>query len=143
MPKRYHIRLIRARRAYILREIVEVLGVHIRTVQDWVKSGLPVLEGSHPRLVLGHQLREFLTVQQKKRKTSLAEGEIYCLVCKIGVRPKKIQILRKDKRIGHDKRMIIFRGQCPVCGRSVNRFGSEPWAETVSEIEFSNKGAGD
>lgn len=137
MKKNYRIRLIWGKRSYYSWEIAELLGVHIRTVQDWVKSGLPILEGSRPSMVMGADLKKFLIDKQRKRRILLNEGEIYCLVCKKGVEPTDLTKTWTNRKIGHNKQSIEFIGTCPDCGRKIVRFGAELWDKPIfSESVF-------
>ena len=67
MRRKLNPRLISLRREYSFKEIAQIFGLHIRTVQKWPKHGLKILDGTlSPILVLGSDLKEFL-----KEKISL------------------------------------------------------------------------
>ena len=125
MAKSYKLNKIKYRRSYNFSEISKLLGVHISTVRDWRKNGLETLTGTqNPYLVMGEQLKSFLHAKQSKRKTSLKSNEIYCLVCRKGVVPIKVQEVANGI-VGSNKKSVMLKGMCPNCKRKVNRIGAK------------------
>lgn len=126
MKKRYRLNLIRAKRSYTVKEAGELLDVHIRTVQSWVKSGLRILDGARPYLMMGHELKSFLARETKKRKRPLEEDEFFCVRCRVAVKASHVESTSTGKTMGRDKLAVILKGLCAVCGGKVNRFSTAP-----------------
>ena len=58
-------------RSYDVADIAKLFDVHRNTVRSWLKQGLRAIEGLWPTLVLGAELRRFLTEKQGKRTRRL------------------------------------------------------------------------
>ncbi|MBC2776732.1 helix-turn-helix domain-containing protein [Parasphingopyxis marina] len=83
MPgKRINPRLPKVHRAYAVDEAARLLGVHKNTIWTWVKSGLPTIDKSRPALMLGSDLREWLSQRRKAAKQPCPPGTIYCMKCR-------------------------------------------------------------
>lgn len=121
MQKRYDLRKIKSKRSYSFNELSELLGVHIRTVQDWKKQGMGIIEGSKPFLVLGAKATEFLY----KPKLEIKENEFYCLKCKKAVNAENVKKIYRNEKYKNGREAIKLQGNCVVCGAKVNRFDSE------------------
>jgi len=122
-----------------MKEIADVLKVHVRTVQNWHKSGLkPIDENSCPLLFLGSTVREYLKAKQKSTKNKLNENEIYCVKCKVGVIPKSdtIAIINTNKKVGKNALLLIIKGICPECSTKIGRFTS---TNSISETPWNVK----
>jgi len=121
MPRRLNWRRIKIHRNYKICEAADVLGVHKNTVRNWIKyEGLPALTDQRPHLILGRLLRDFLIERDRKRKTPLKAGEIYCVACHSPKRPAGAMvdfILRSDTS-------GVLRGICPDCDRFIHRHAS-------------------
>jgi excisionase family DNA binding protein len=126
MKKRYRLNLIRAKRSYTVKEAAELLSVHVRTIQCWIKGGLRVLDGSRPFLMMGHELKSFLAVETQKQKRPLSADEFYCVRCRAAVKASGVETFPTDKTMGRDKLAVILKGLCAVCGGKVNRFSTIP-----------------
>ena len=84
MSKRHpNPRLAKIHRNHTVEEIAELYRVHKNTVRAWIKEGLPTIDDRRPTLVLGCDLRDFLTVRRQKNKRPCQDGEIYCLRCRV------------------------------------------------------------
>jgi len=80
--------LAKIHRNYSVEEVAMLCGVHKNTVRQWIKSGgLSVLDDQRPMLILGRELREFLTKKKTKNKCTLKPGEIYCVRCRTPMSP--------------------------------------------------------
>lgn len=123
MKKRYSLRNIRDRQVYTTREASKALGVHLGTVQGWVRAGVETVENS--RLFTGRALKSFLQTQADKRRFAIGPSEFPCLRCRKGVVPLEVQRVDLNKAMGIGKRAIQLKGNCPVCGGKVNRFAYE------------------
>jgi len=126
MKRTYRLNLIRAKRSYSVKDASDLLETHVRTVQGWIKDGLKVLEGSRPYLMMGHDLKAFLTEKTRKRKRPLAEGEFYCFRCKAVVTAVQVERVETGKVMGHGQVGVALKGACAACGGKVNRFSALP-----------------
>ncbi len=127
MPKKHLYKKIISNRIYDFKMIAELLKIHVRTVQTWHKDGLVVTnEASHPYLVMGYDLKQFLINRNSSRKVKLNEDEFYCLKCRCSTRSDRESLHYEctNKRVGKDKLQIIIHGKCITCGSEVNRFSS-------------------
>ena len=124
----YNVRVFRSKRAYSFAEIAEMLGTHIRTVQNLRKEGLPILEdGTKPFLVMGQDIRNFLTERVRKRRKPLKVGEFLCPRCRQPrkSRPEKLTVEITGRRLGPKYKQVLLRGVCEVCGLSLLLFSSD------------------
>ncbi|TAJ24768.1 MAG: DNA-binding protein [Nitrospirae bacterium] len=69
-------------RPYDVADIAKLFEVHRNTVRSWLKQGLRAIERVWPTLVLGAELRRFLTEKQGRRKRRLQDGQMYCMPCR-------------------------------------------------------------
>lgn len=69
-------------RSYDVAEIASLFEVHRNTVRSWLKHGLRAIEGVWPTLILGAELRRFLTDKYSRRKRRLEPGQMYCMRCR-------------------------------------------------------------
>lgn len=124
VKKRYSLNVIRAKRSYSVIEAAEALGVHIRTIQSWIKRGLHILDGSRPYLIMGHAVKSFLTAEAQKQRHQLGSGEFFCFRCRKAVVGSQIQTISTGKTMGRNKESVIFKGVCTTCGGKVNVFST-------------------
>ena len=83
MSKRHpNPRLAKIHRNYTVEEVAVVFGVHRNTVREWVKRGLPTNDSRRPMLILGADLRAFLSARRMKNKRPCQPGEMYCMRCR-------------------------------------------------------------
>lgn len=75
-------RLAKSHRNYTVEEAARLWGVHRQTVRAWLKAGLQPIEGGRPTVILGPELRRFLTSRRAARKRPTPPGMIYCLRCR-------------------------------------------------------------
>jgi hypothetical protein len=109
-----------------VREAAALLKVHIRTVQSWIKSGLRILEGSRPFLIMGHELNTFLATALQKQKQPMKPDEFFCFRCHARVKACHVERVFSGKTMGHDKMSVRLKGFCAVCGGKVNRYDVVP-----------------
>jgi hypothetical protein len=114
------IRRIKSAATYSTQEIVELLGVHCRTVHCWHREGLQRIDSRRPFLVLGSELSAFLKSRFSFQRRKCAEGELYCMRCRSPQRPQDGCV---TVRYLNDRRTIIA-GRCAKCGGRMNQFGS-------------------
>lgn len=76
-------RRIKKHRTYEYAKAAAALGVHSRTVQQWVKrDGLTVYDAQRPHLILGADLIAFLRERKARRKKPTAMHQLYCFRCR-------------------------------------------------------------
>lgn len=125
MAKTYNLRRIRNKRSYSFKELADLLGVHVRTVQAWYKEGMPIIEGSqYPYLVLGIDAKAYLKELKSKRQLKLQAGECYCVSCHKAVTSLDVKIQSNNRKMGEGKESVSLIGKCPLCQNKVSRFDS-------------------
>ena len=132
MRKRLNPRYISPNREYSFEEIAQIYGLHIRTVQNWQKQGLKVLEGTlSPILVLGSDILEFFKERDEKCKKPTKEGEYYCTRCNESraSAPNEVNLIPTKKRTGRGKKQYRITGICEVCSCPLNRITNEDQIE--------------
>jgi transposase len=127
MTRKYNPRLIKKRHTYTVREIADLLGMHIGSVRRWIVAGnlIPIEGGSVPYLIYGENLVEFLAKKKQKRKCPLQPDEFYCMKCHCARKstPTDLSIAYTANKIGkHNKYVGIRNGKCEVCGAKMFRF---------------------
>ena len=130
-------RLFKARRAYSFEEIARILHTHVRTVQVWRSDGLKILpDNGKPFLVMGYDLRAFLTERLRSRKMPLKAGEFYCPRCRMPRRsqPNRLSAVATGRRLGPTHMQVILRGVCEICSQRLTLFSSEQKTARWTEI---------
>ena len=136
MSKKYEARKIKTKRSYTFKEIADLLGLHIRTIQSWHTDGMLTLEGSNnPYLVMGIDVQNYIKQQKLKHKVNLKSNEFYCVSCRQAVIPAKVYKYIGNIMMGGHKHSIRLNGQCPNCNHIVNKFTTE----TQPILDDSNK----
>jgi len=82
MPKQARLNGIKSYRCYTMDEAAEVTRVSPRTVRNWAKEGLRLLDCARPVLIRRDELRQFITNQRADRKVTLGLDEFYCCPCR-------------------------------------------------------------
>lgn len=134
MAKKFNTRLIKTRESYTTKDISKLLNVHPKTVQLWVKEGLPSIT-EKPIFVKGFKLKAFLDNKQQKRKCKLEADEFYCIKCRKAVRPndKVVWLELTGKTLGRNNlREIVIKGVCDECLTRINRFAHEGLLEQIT-----------
>jgi uncharacterized protein YjcR len=137
MSKNLNLRLIKQRESYLLKQISELLNVHMRTVQAWKQEGLPTINDEKPFLVMGYDLKEFLSKKIKNRKTKLQANQFYCTKCRKAARStnNEVWIEVSEKTIGKQGfKSFVIKGICEVCNSKLNRFSHEGKLEEIKNI---------
>lgn len=116
VSRRHDPRRARSYRSYDAGQLRQLFGVGHTTVWRWQKLGLEPIPGSRPRLFAGSVVAEFIRALNSPRQP-LAPGEIYCVACKVPVRPLD-GIVRLLPRTVTSSDLV---GTCPRCGRQVFR----------------------
>jgi hypothetical protein len=104
-------------RSYNVAQIARLFGVHRNTVRHWMQDGLAMIEGIYPTLVLGAELRRYLTERRSRRKQPTPLGHIHCVGCRGPRRPAlgMVDYLPRSPTNGN------LQGICPTCGAILNR----------------------
>ena len=82
MPKQARLSGIKSLRCYTKAEAAALVGVSTRTIGNWTRDGLPLLDASHPPLIRGDDLRDYIAAKRESRKVSTGLCEIYCAPCR-------------------------------------------------------------
>lgn len=120
MAKRLNPNKIKIHRSYSVSEAANLLDVDKRTVRNWIKSGLPIVDNCRPVLILGTDLKLFIRLSRKANKRKCNPSEIYCMRCR---EPRMIapQSAKFIPEIGGIGRVFAL---CCECGSKVNRYFS-------------------
>jgi hypothetical protein len=123
MSRHPNYRLVKMHRNYTVEEIAGLLNVHKNTVRGWTRQGLPTIDRQRPTLILGSILSRFLQDRRQRGQKHCAPGEIYCVKCRLPVRPAgdMAEYLAKTATWG------VLRGICPRCESLIHRLVS--WAK--------------
>jgi len=116
--KKPNVSLIHTSRTYTLKEVAERFNRDVATVRNWVKEGLPVLQGTTPRLIDGAELKVWLKARQAKRKRPCGLGKLYCCKCCEPRLPDPSTVETEGAVIAAT---TLIRGKCQVCGTSMHQ----------------------
>ena len=133
-------RLVKIHRNYTVEEIAQLLKKHKNTVRNWIRDGLVVIDDRRPTLVLGSTLVNFLKERRERNKTTLKPGEIYCVRCRLAVKPagKMADCVPVTDAVGN------LRGICPRCDLLIHRRVSLAKIDYVKgDLEITIELAGD
>lgn len=136
MSKTYKTKNIKTRESYTTKRIAQEIGVHQRTVQEWIKQGLIPIENSRPYYFMGYELKKFLEGKLGKRKTKLQADEFYCTKCREAVRPtdNDAWLVISQRTIGKQGfKAITIKGICENCNSKINRFSHSGNLEAIKE----------
>lgn len=137
MSKTYVIKNIKTRESYTTKRISQEIGVHPRTVQEWVKEGLKPIENSSPYYFMGYEIKRFLEEKLKSRKIKLNPDEFYCTKCRKAVRPtdKDVWISVSSRTIGNQGfKATTVKGICENCNSRINRFSHTGRVDEVKRL---------
>jgi hypothetical protein len=121
MPaRRINPRRIKLHRPYSVEEAALALGAHKNSVRGWIRDGLPVVDGSRPVLILGHELRAYLERKRKSAKRPCSPGTLYCFKCREPRAPAMgmVEATRRNATTANLKAI------CDVCGTFIHRNAS-------------------
>jgi len=128
--------LIKAKRTYSVAQLAETLRIHPRTVQGWIRQGLPIIgKDGNSYLMLGEDIKQFLRDRRQKQKRPLKTGEFYCAKCRQPRKslPNRLEVIITDKRLGKTSRQAFIKGNCEVCYTSLTLFSSDKKAQEWQE----------
>jgi len=110
-------RLVKIHRNYSVEEVAKLLHIHKNTVREWIRRGLPVIDGRRPILILGSALAGFITSRRRNNKRPCAPGQIYCVRCRC---PQHPAFGKADyKPITATSGNLV--GTCPACKAHIYR----------------------
>ena len=110
MPKQARLSGIKSYHCYTKAEAAALVGVSTRTIGNWTRDGLQLLDASHPPLIRGDDLRSYIAAQRSDRKVKTDLCEFYCLRCRKGRSPAAKMA---DCKIDGNKAMLT--ALCDVC----------------------------
>ena len=110
-------RRIKIHRSYTISEAAERLGVHKNTVQHWLKSGLPHIREPRPVLILGQDLKHFLSDRRQKARKPCPVGHLFCLKCREPRRPAAQMLDYEPITLTSGN----LRGICEICETLIYR----------------------
>lgn len=82
-------RLAKIHRSYAVDELARLLGIHRKTVREWIKVGLPTIDDRRPMLIQGTAVRDFLSNRRARDKRPCGPGQLYCLRCRVPREPSE------------------------------------------------------
>jgi hypothetical protein len=140
MSSRNNPNSVKIHRSYTVIEVSETLGVHPKTVRNWIRVGLPVVDEKRPLLIIGADLRIYL---KQKRKTYMHRCEVhemYCFKCRQANNPsiETLQFIAKPAG------MAQMAGRCEECGCKANKYVSwrdvnQIWLELGGKLPIAEK----
>ena len=131
---------IKIHRSYVVMEVSATLGVHPKTVRNWIRAGLPVIDETRPLLIQGADLKLYL---KQKRNTYLHRcelDEMYCFKCKQPEKP----ILESLEFIAKPAGMAQMTGCCVECQQWANKYVSwrdvnQIWTDLGGKLPIAEK----
>lgn len=117
MKRTYDTRRIKSNRSYTVAQLADLLRVNPRTVHQWIKQGLPVIDGHHRKMVHGPTAQGWLKEKQAARRWTCEPGELPCFKCK---GPRTINP-GSFKIITNNTLRIRVEGTCTACGQTIGR----------------------
>jgi excisionase family DNA binding protein len=116
--------------SYTVAEAAALFSVHRNTVRNWIRRGLRTVSAGRLVLILGSELRDYLTRTKAQRRTRCGAGAMYCLKCRGPRRPpaELIEIAATTATAAN------LRGLCPECGTFMHRRAS---LERLAECGFA------
>ncbi len=137
--RRHNYHQIKGNLSYTFNEIAQKLNFHLRTIQQWKKCGLKIIdENSRPYLVLGPELKRFLKQKSAGRKHKLSDTEFFCMKCRLPrkSKPEMIQLEYNGKIIGKNQKQVIISGLCKECNSRLIRFSTESKSEEFRKLSM-------
>jgi hypothetical protein len=140
MSSRNNPNLIKIHRSYTVIDVSETLGVHPKTVRNWIRAGLPVIDESRPLLIQGADLKLHLKQKRKTCQHRCELNEMYCFKCN---RPKEPSI-NSLEFIAKPAGMAQMTGRCGECGKRANKYVSwrdvnQIWTELGGKLPIAEK----
>ena len=118
--KKLNPNLVKIHRSYTVEEAANTFSVHKRTVRNWIKSGLPIIDDRRPLLILGTDSKIYIRQQRKRNRSQCKPSEIYCLRCREPNRPSSSTVMFVQESGGVGR---VF-ARCSKCNSKVNKYFS-------------------
>jgi hypothetical protein len=120
-------RLAKIHRSYSVEEVSRLFGIHKNTVRNWLRQGLEPIDDHRPIVILGLELRRFVTDRRARARLTCGPGRIFCLPCRA---PKTPAGNMADCIVVSETRGTL-RGICPDCDRMIYRRVNPKKLDTV------------
>ena len=111
-------RRVKAHMSYTLEEAADCLHVHVQTMRQWIKRGLPVARDRFPMLMRGRDLIAFLCERKARSQRSCKPGEAW----------PRLRCREPRRFAGDEARYEPLRGDagriagyCATCNCRMNR----------------------
>ena len=140
MSKRFNPNRIKINSSYTVKDISEVLGVNPKTVRNWIRVGLPVIDDKRPLLIQGADLKLYLKQKYKTYLHNCELNQMFCMKCKEPKEPNVESIHFIAKPAG----MARMTGCCGECGIRSNKFVSwrdvnQIWTDLGGNLPIAEK----
>lgn len=86
MARRFKSQGVKRLRSYTIEEAAEAVGASDQTIRQWIRNGLPAFTEKRPFLIMGSDLKAWLSKGADAIRPKLEIGEFYCLRCKKAVK---------------------------------------------------------
>lgn len=127
MSRRNTISRIKGNRNLTVIDVSETLSVHPKTVRNWIRAGLPVVDTNRPLLINGSDLKVYLKQKRNAIRFNCGKHEMSCFRCQGAAKPSIESVLFIAQPAG----MALMKGVCEECGCKMNKYVS--WRD-VNEI---------
>lgn len=104
-------------RSYDVCELADRLGVHKNSVRQWIKAGLPIIDGERPVLILGQEFQAWWGTRRKAAKRPCQPGQMYCFKC----REPKAPALGMVDYVATNAATGNLKALCETCGTTMHR----------------------
>jgi hypothetical protein len=120
-------RLAKIHRSYSVEDVSRLFRLHKNTVRAWLRQGLKPIDDQRPILLLGSEVRRFLSDRRTRAKQSCGPGRIFCLPC----RAPKIPAGKMAECVVTGDASGTLQGICPDCDRMIYRKVNPSMIEAV------------
>ena len=110
-------RLVKIHLSYTVDEAARRLRTHKNTIRNWIKLGLPVIDGRRPALVHGRDLAAFIDKRRQSRKQPCPPGHLYCVKCRTPRSPAG----QMADYVPMSENSGMLKGLCPECFTLMHR----------------------
>lgn len=121
-------RRAKVHRSYDVGELADRLGAHKNTVRNWIKEGLPVVDGAKPILILGSDFRAWWDKRARAKKRPCRAGQMYCFKC----REPKAPALGMVEYAATNAITGNLKALCETCGTMMHR--NTRWADIAARM---------
>lgn len=90
--------------------------LHPKTVQGWLKKGLPAIDAGKPILVHGEALKCFLGELNISGKCKTAFAEMFCFKCK-----EVVPVFQRLIAVEQVQQTIRAKGRCRTCKTTMHK----------------------